>query len=479
MISNSCLLTPPTSDAVAVAATPIAATPIAATPIAALTPSQKQVIDLLSQGHNVFLTGGAGVGKSHVLKTVIDVMRARRMKIIVTASTGVAATLLGGVTLHSMIGLGLAQEPLVVLLNKARRSAKLRERWRLVDLLIIDECSMLHPDFFDLTDQVLRVVRSSDKPFGGVQLLLSGDFFQLPPVMAPGRDASLAMFIFQTQSWSGAEFTIVNLVDIFRQVGELAGILSRVRRAEHTLDDIVVLVGRVNASLDLPIGIEPTRMYSHKVCVDVINSSKLQELVSETHVFTGRVFTEIDMTPPRVPRMQPMSRAQKEAVLNEARLQISRNVPVPVEQELRVGAQVMLVVNLDQESGLVNGSRGVITGFRTNRNAGGIMPVVQFTGSEMVLSLHVWKHEIHGAGVVCYMQIPLRLAWAVTIHKAQGLSLDYVEMKLDRSVFECGQSYVALSRVRTLKGLRLTGFDPSAIRVHPLVKQFYDALEVY
>ena len=405
-------------------------------------------------------------------------MRARRMKVVVTASTGVAATLLGGVTLHSQIGLGLAQEPLSVLLNKARRSSKLRERWLSVDILIVDECSMLHPDFFDLSDQVLRVVRSCDKPFGGVQLLLSGDFFQLPPVMSADRDRSLAVFIFQTRAWTMAEFTVVNLVDIFRQVGELACILSRVRRAEHTLDDIVALAGRVDASLAMPLGVEPTRMYSHKVCVDAINSSKLKELDSDPHIFTGRLFTEVDMHAPRTTHAKVLSRTQKEAVLNEARVQISKNVPVPLEQELRVGAQVMLIINLDQGEGLVNGSRGVITGFRANGSTGrSLMPVVRFAGKEMLLSLHVFKHEVHGAGFVNYIQVPLRLAWAITIHKAQGLSLDYVDMKLDRSVFECGQSYVALSRVRTMAGLRLTGFNPGAIRVHPLVKQFYADLE--
>lgn len=467
--------------------TVVSVTPSTATATTSLTPLQSQVLDSLLQGQNVFLTGGAGVGKSHVLKSIIDIMRSRGSKIIVTASTGVAATLLGGATLHSQIGLGLAQEPLNVLLNKARRSVKLRERWRLVDLLIIDECSMLHPDFFDLCDQVLRVLRECDNPFGGVQLLLSGDFFQLPPVLPSGRDPALATFIFQTTAWRTANLTIVNLVDIFRQAGELAGILSRVRRAEHTLDDIIVLAGRVGAILNSPLGVEPTRMYSHKICVDSINSQKLEELTADAHVFTARIFTEVDKTPKnRTSSNQPqhLTLAQKEAMLADARVQILKNVPVPLDQSLKMGAQVMLVVNLDQESGLVNGSRGVITGFRmppvgsTHGESRVLMPVVQFMGKELLLNVYIWKHEIYGAGVVSYMQVPLRLAWAVTIHKAQGLSLDFVDMKLDRSVFEYGQSYVGLSRVRTLAGLRLTGFDPSAIRAHPLVKQFYAELDL-
>jgi len=454
--------------------------------IETLTPHQRQIIDLVLGGQNTFMTGCAGTGKSHVLKIAVAQARAHGINTVVTASTGVAADILGGTTLHSQLGLGLAQDPLPVLLRKARASGKIKQKWKNVQLLVIDEVSMLHPDFFETVDQVLRGLKHAHLPFGGISLLLSGDFFQLPPVLDRNRADTLPVFAFQTNAWRRADIQVVELVDIFRQAADptFAQLLSRVRRAEHTLDDIVMLAGRVNAEIQLPEGIEPTRMYSRKVCVDTINTKKLSELVAtESHVFNSAAFIEIDTDLPAAKRMRTdptitrMTRAQKQVILEAARTQVVKNAAVPQELALKVGAQVMLMVNLDLENGLVNGSRGVIVDFRVPTTGGRPLPIVKFANREMQVNTYVWNHEIPGVGVVGYRQMPLRLAWAITIHKAQGLSLDYVYMKLDRSVFEHAQAYVALSRVRTLEGLSLEGFTPDVIRAHPAAVIFYQALQ--
>jgi ATP-dependent DNA helicase PIF1 len=459
-----------------------------------LTLKQRTVVDKVLARENVFMTGGAGVGKSHVLKCVVAIARRRGMKVVVTASTGVAADQIDGVTLHSQLGLGLAQEPLPVLLKKVARSGKIKKKWAGVQLLVIDEVSMVDPDFFETVDQVLRALfRKPLLPFGGVALLITGDFFQLPPVLPRDRPVHLPSFAFQTRAWRDAIPTesVVQLIEIFRQAGDpqLAHVLSRLRRAEHTLDDIVLLCGRVGAVLELPDGIEPTRMYSRKVCVDAINHRKLGELPAESdsHVFPSSCFFDLDTEGPSKKRPRAsssgapastsvMTRVQKVAALKEAQVHVRKHAPTAEELHLKVGAQVMLLANLDVESGLVNGSRGVVTGFARHGGADP-QPTVKFASRELTMERYVWEHAVPGAGTVSFRQIPLRLAWAVTIHKAQGLSLDYIDIKLDRSVFEYGQAYVALSRVRSLEGLTLEAFVKSVLRAHPEVIEFYRALD--
>lgn len=447
-------------------------------PEVSLSPEQEAVVDCVFEGQNIFMTGPAGVGKSHVIRTIVERAREEGLRVALTASTGVAADLLGGTTIHTQLGLGLAKEPVEQLVNKARRSRKIKAKWSGLHLLVIDEVSMLDPDFFCKLDAILKGIYQSDEPFGGLCLLLSGDFYQLPPVLDRNRDPAAPKFVFQTEAWRNGNITTVELTAIYRQRGDptLGEVLRRVRTADHTVEDVEVLFSRKGAQLNLPEGIEPTCMYSRKQRVDAINDRKLAELPedAESQTFTGSSFWQLDTALTRSKRRRttepPKPKPEKEQMLREAQAVILRNVPTPTTLQLKVGAQVMLLANLDQENGLVNGSRGVVTEFRDG------MPVVKFANCEFPVPPYSWEYVVDGAGIVTYRQTPLRLAWAITIHKAQGLSLDFVEMAVDASVFECGQAYVGLSRVRNLQGLRLTEFKPQYLKAHPLVKQFYNQL---
>lgn len=461
-----------------------------------ISPQQQRVLDLISDGANVFLTGGGGVGKSFTINHVVTKERAKGRRVAVCASTGVAADHIGGVTLHSLLGQGLALEPLEHLLQRARVNHKLRSKWLRIDLLVVDEVSMLDPVFFEKVDHVVRALRNQrETVFGGVQLLLAGDFYQLPPVdrdrVIGAAESPSATFCFQTQTWKDAVHATVDLTHSFRQAGDTAflELLNRARVGEYTLDDVDTLAGRLNVDLSTTprfAGIEPTRMHSRRTNVDAINETKLNELdatlpaVSYSAVITYEVAPNVGGGGAReAGRDQKVQALQREV----DKIQTYNNTPVKLELQLRVGAQVMLLWNLNTEHGLVNGSRGVVVAFVPPGGAGTaaavrFRPVVRFarSGAEVVIEPHTWEYKVEAAGVVSLTQMPLQLAWAITIHKAQGLSLDCVEMALDNSVFERGQAYVALSRVTSLEGLRLTSFRPGVIVAHPLVKEFYRAL---
>lgn len=444
-----------------------------------LHPDQAKVLQLIRDGRNVFMTGGGGVGKSFVIHAVAAQEQAAGRHVAIAASTGVAADQIGGCTLHALVGLGLAKDTPDKLAAAAARNHRIRARWNKLSLLILDEVSMIDPDFFEAVDFIARTLRRElTKPFGGIQLLLSGDFYQLPPVFTGGaRDPAQPTFCFQTRAWQDAVQDTVELTHIFRQQNDtqLSELLQRARRGNITLDDIELLSMRVNASLDDFAGIEPTRMHARRANVDEINSTNLSALGDvQTEVFTASVHWELD--PSRGRRLADVQRKAMMESLSKASTGVIQNAAAKKEMQLKVGAQVMLLCNLDVSNGLVNGSRGVVTRFSVSPASQRLMPVVKFARSEIVVDRYTWEHKVEEVGTVYYKQVPLQLAWAVTIHKAQGLSLDCVEIALDRSVFEFGQAYVALSRVRTLAGLRLLSFTPAILVAHPLVTAFYTQL---
>jgi ATP-dependent DNA helicase PIF1 len=443
-----------------------------------LTPEQANVLALLRDGHNVFLTGGGGVGKSFVIHAAVNDARCRQKVVAITAPTGVAAELIGGGTLHSLLGLGLAKDDVEKTVASALKSGKIKNRWMALNLLVIDEVSMLSPDLFTKVDAVARAVRRQPhRPFGGIQLLLCGDFFQLPPVLNPPPLPHEPTFCFQTDVWVQCGLRAVQLTQTFRQLGDsrYAEMLNRLRFGDYNADDIDLLCGRVDAALVDFVDIVPTRLYARRINVDQINHDSLAALGEvETEVYNAAVHWELDV--PKGVRIQDNKRAQMTHALQQ--VAAGEKHVVSKELTLKVGAQVMLVCNLDVENGLVNGSRGVVINFVQPDDGRKKMPVVKFmNGTEMMVNRFVWETAVEGAGTVFYRQVPLTLAWALTIHKAQGVSLDCAEIQLDDSVFAQGQAYVALSRVRTLNGLRLVSFKRTALKVHPLVKQFYSALD--
>jgi len=456
-----------------------------------LSPQQASVINRVLGGENVFLTGGAGTGKSHVIHAVVQAMNNIGKNVILSASTGIAAVNIGGITLHSALGLGLADEPIEDLIAKARRW-NLGKKWKDVDLLIIDEISMVSPEFFEKVERILTEIRIDRRrrrlclppSFGGLQVMVCGDFFQLPPVVKldpdspqPETDEIPMEFCFQSSEFQRAfppQKTII-LNEIFRQDSpEFAGMLSRIRVGEYTEDDVLAVNSRVNADITPPHGILPTVMYSHRTDVDGYNAEKLDDLSADPTEYTAEFcycLTE-EAVKERVDESRRIPAALRKK-FQKVETNIRKNAPVETVVELKPGAQVLLCANISRESGLVNGSRGIVKKITPDG-----LPVVKFAnGAKGVIGPYSWPTRVGRDGFVVYTQIPLRLGWAVTIHKSQGMTLDYIQIDLGTTIFTDGQAYVALSRAKTLEGVTVTQFSAGSFRVHPTVKQYYSMLE--
>jgi ATP-dependent DNA helicase PIF1 len=408
----------------------------------ALNPQQKAVVDAVLRHESVFFTGCAGTGKSYLVKTLVQ--RLPPHSTWLTAMTGIAALAIGGKTLHSQTGIGLARASADVLAQRMKPFH--RQAWRKVCVLIIDEVSMLSRELFEKLEEVARRVRSSERPFGGVQVVLCGDMFQLPPVSQEDRDDPSRQYCFESPLWKTVIQRTVELTHVYRQAdAAFVQLLSEVRHARLSAGSIEAL-----AALERPLperaGVLPTRLFATNAEAESVNQGHL------------------DALPGPVLRFE----ASDTYVRPELQDLLDKTCAAPKVLDLRVGAQVLLLKNL--APGLVNGSRGVVTHFHPATS----MPYVRFLGAEteVLLEHEVWEYESRTDGVLAARaQVPLRLAWAITIHKSQGMSLDYLEVSLDQT-FETGQVYVALSRARTLDGLRVLGFHPGKVRTCPRVQAF-------
>ncbi len=425
-----------------------------------LTQKQQEILDAVHSKRNVLVTGPAGCGKSYVIQAVITECAVYNKSCAATAMTGIAATLLPfGKTLHSWGGIGLAKGDEEEILSKVRRNKKIREQWQSVELLIIDEVSMLTAELFEKLDYVARKVRKSDKFFGGIQLLLCGDFCQLPPVGS-------SEYCFQSELFMD-NIDCYLLDKIFRQQHDptFQEILNGLRFGVLSTEHRELLKGRIVSSPGEKDGIIPTQLFPTNVEVNTINEKELQKLLdigNESKVY-GAVTKVCEPDGKVLPSKHPL---YKKAIELLEKSYMTEN-----ELKLCVGAQVMLVYNLSVEEGLANGSRGVVTGFLKGN------PVIRFlNGIELTVAVHEFTSELSFA-TVTRQQIPLKLAWAITIHKSQGLTLDYVVTNL-RSVFIPSQIYVSLSRVKNLEGLFLTGINFGRVGCDPVVKEFYEQLQL-
>jgi ATP-dependent exoDNAse (exonuclease V) alpha subunit len=394
--------------------------------------TQEQALEILKMGHNVYLTGSAGSGKTFLLNKYIRYLKKNGVEVAITASTGIAATHLGGMTIHSWSGLGirdrLTENDYMMFLKKKQ----LIRRYLKTKVLIIDEVSMLHAFRLDLLNQLCQAFRQSLEPFGGMQVVLCGDFFQLPPVSRGGENAD---FVHKSEIWQKMNLKICYLSEQFRQSDDgLTKILNDIRGAnlgEHILEPL-------RRRYDKPINssAKPTKLYTHNVDVDAINHGELDNLRGKLSIY-------------------------KMASRGNRRLAelLAQNCLAPVELRLKLGAAVMFVKN-DHDGKYVNGTLGTIVGFDDNR-----FPVVRtLRGEEITAIPQSWTIEEDGKIRAEIIQIPLRLAWAITIHKSQGMTLDAAEMDLSKCFVE-GMGYVALSRVRSLSGLKLMGLNDMALRV--------------
>jgi ATP-dependent exoDNAse (exonuclease V) alpha subunit len=458
---------------------------------------QSSALDILKTGQNVFLTGSAGSGKTYTLNQYIDYLRARRVPVAVTASTGIAATHMNGTTIHSWSGIGIKDELSDRDLTNLSRKQFLADRLKDTAVLVIDEISMLHAKQLNLVSQVLKHIRKNDKAFGGIQVVVAGDFFQLPPIGSKG-ETNREKFAFMSEAWLDAKFHICYLSEQHRQVSEAANggldlddILNQIRRQEVTFEAIAALENTYDQSVD----IKRTRLYTHNLNVNKINDKELALLDGEMMRFEATTTGDSKL----VETLKKTVRTQDELIL-------------------KVGAKVMFIKN-NAELGVSNGTMGELIGFaavkvddskdssdalieddsdsedtdettdkkttkgkksaaekeveklKAKKAATQKMPVVRLnSGREVIAEPEEWIIEDEtGEVLASYLQVPLCLAWAITIHKSQGMTLDAAEIDLSRT-FELGQGYVALSRLKSLAGLQLLGMNDMSLQLDPLAR---------
>ncbi|CAE6398339.1 unnamed protein product [Rhizoctonia solani] len=449
---------------------------------------QSQILEIVKKGSNVFFTGSAGTGKSVLLREIIKALRKKHGKaqdaVAITASTGIAACNIGGVTLHSFGGIGIGEGTPENLAMKVRKNKNALSRWLRCKVLIIDEVSMLDGDLFDRLARVACLVRKSPKPFGGIQLIVTGDFFQLPPVMKGGQPK----FAFEAEKWPECVERTFNLSKVFRQKDpRFVDMLNEMRFGRLTPSSI-----RTFYELSRPIpddGIQATELFPRRDDVDRSNNLRMAALPGKEHTFTARDAGTI--TDP----------IQRDKML--------QNFMAPKELSLKLNAQVMLLKNFDET--LVNGSVGRVTAFydstevdvgekgevlqiyapeekkklakKQKEQPHGLVkyPMVEFRvprgTRRLLVTPDAFKVELpNGEIQVSRTQLPLILSWAMSIHKSQGQTLDRVKVDCGR-IFEKGQAYVALSRATSLEGLQVLNFDPKKVQAHDKVKAWSQTLE--
>lgn len=399
--------------------------------------TQKEALDILKTGRNVFLTGQAGSGKTHVLREYIKHLKDLNASFGVTASTGIAATHMEGITIHSWSGMGirdkLTRSDILEIADKSHVKKKIKD----ASVLILDEVSMLHHYRIDMIDAIVREVKSKDEPFGGMQVVFCGDFFQLPPVSRSGERESF--FAYHSDSWKNLNPKVCYLSEQHRQNDlEYLEILNSIRGANLSEEIKKTLMSR----LGIKSKFSPTRLYTHNIDVDKENNLELGNI-------SGKVF-EYEM------------RSKGNRNLVES---LKKGCLAPETLRLKVGARVMFVKN-NFEEGYVNGTVGIVEKCEYEE-----IQVRTVSGKLIDAKRESWVLEEDGKIKAEIEQFPLRLAWAITIHKSQGMSLDSAEIDLGKA-FEKGMGYVALSRIRTLDGLFLKGINEKALEVNTEVLDY-------
>jgi ATP-dependent DNA helicase PIF1 len=441
-----------------------------------LSKEQQIAFDKYVQGHNIFITGPGGSGKSALIKTIFKHAYNHFKNIQVTALTGCAAVLLNckAKTIHSWSGIGLGYGTTEQLITKIKKNKFAKALWKQIDILVVDEISMLSLKLFDMLNTIGKAIRGNMKPFGGVQLIFSGDFFQLPPV-GNQDEPDTQRFCFESDDWNSVfnRDCQIQLLKIFRQSDDLyCSILNQIREGKIKRKSNDLLLQYVGRSFDEKLVTEPTKLYPTRNKVENINLNKMLKLEGEEKIFCLKQITDLEMS--KTDKQKRLEYTEKEIQIELDFL--SGNLICEKEIKLKIGCQVMCIINIQSDTGIeiCNGSQGIVINFCEIKKA----PIVKFNnGIERIMVPHVWSSEkIPGIGV---SQVPLILAWALTIHKSQGATMDAAEIDVGSGIFECGQTYVALSRVKSLNGLYLTSFDATRIRINKKVKEFYDSLTLY
>lgn len=447
-----------------------------------LTKGQQHALETALSGSPCFIEGPGGTGKSFLIDALYKEFHKQGKHVAVTALTGCAALLLHHVkakTIHSWAGVGIGKEPArVIAAGINRYKGKAYRNWIVADVLIIDEISMMSPELLDLVNEVGKIVRRSSKPFGGIQVIFVGDFYQLPPVRKRDQDRGdlpedLQIpphldkeFAFESETWKEVNPTVCVLDEIVRQSDpDFQEILLQARKGGTLSDKAIRLLQARQREDWKELEIKPTLLFTRRFEVDTINQRNLKALPFETR-------TEYEAHTTTTEKF-PLKLSLKDEKVQRAIAKMDMNAPYQKNLELRVGAQVMLIHNMSVEDKLVNGSRGVLTGFTDTLPK---LPIVLFKGHAIPRKVGEVSWESEEIEGLRRVQIPLVCAWAITIHKAQGATLDSALIDIGSSTFEKGQAYVALSRVRSLDSLWVWDLDPEAFKSHPKVKKYYESL---
>ena len=444
---------------------------------------QQFAVDAFNRGENLFITGAGGTGKTRLIKHILSCggLCGSKSSIQVCAMTGCAAILLdcGARTLHSWSGIKLAKGAPDVIVANALRNKSVVSAWRKTKVLIVDEVSMMSRKIFDVCNEIAKRARNCMLPFGGIQIIFTGDFYQLPPVGNFGEPET-EEFCFESDNWFSV-FKLENHIQLrtmFRQSDPVyIDILSEIRIGQISEKNMLILSERVGRTYDPSEnnGCVLTKLFPTRVKADFVNQAQYAKIESEEKIMkcirnksaVAYVENGTPIDSSVLVKCSHLSDAEKEQHINT----MIANTNCIEILKLKRGTAVMCTANIDLESGICNGSQGVIVDFFAND------PIVLFSnGMKKIITRHEWQSDEYP--ILTIAQYPLCMAWALTIHKIQGATMAMAEMDLGNSVFEYGQTYVALSRIKSLDGLYLSAFKADKIKANPKVTKFYQAIPV-
>jgi ATP-dependent DNA helicase PIF1 len=446
---------------------------------------QEYAFNKFKQGENLFITGPGGSGKTRLVKIFNDYAELHKKYIPVCAMTGCAAVLLNcnARTLHSWSGIKLAKGEKFKVVSSVLRNQYAIKKWRKATGIILDEVSMLSKKIFEIIEEIARKVKNSSLPFGGMQVIFTGDFFQLPPVGTEG-EPDTEQFCFESPIWNRV-FKIENQIElktIFRQNDPVyINILNEIRRGELSDSNKLLLQSFVNREYD-PIkhnGCIPTKLFALRAKADYVNTMMFSKIKEKEFIFEAirkrDCFTNMDSTKPIPQKMIIKCRELSSTDIEYELEQMVGSIPCPQVLRMKKGAAVMCTINLDMENGICNGSQGVVIDIIENTiQTNGTTTIIKVRFSNGItkdIGLHYWQSDDYP--MLAIGQYPICLAWALTIHKIQGATLSMAEMDVGQSIFEYGQTYVALSRIKSLDGLYLSAFHSQKIKANPRVNDFY------